>query len=134
MWVAACKLPGQVWTFSLRPGLPCVWSWMTVLCVQSISWHANFLTKCEPFLSDWGCPAYGPEWLFFACGPERLSLSRVVYCRNFLYRDQLQQPILTQQPPFKTRIKQMQCSCVHKISSGDPSKYGSRPPGWKSLH
>jgi len=28
----------------------------------------------------------------------------------------------------------MQCSCVHKISTADPSKIGSRPPGWKSLH
>ena len=27
--------------------------------------YANFLHKCETFLSDMGCPMYGPDWLFF---------------------------------------------------------------------
>jgi len=37
--------------------------------------HANFLAKCEPFLSDRGCPAYSPEWLF-------LCLLCIAYCRT----------------------------------------------------
>ena len=63
---AACKLPSEMRTFSLRQWLP----------------------------------PHGPEWLF-------LSLLCVAYCRtepvvfNFLYRDPLQQPTLTQQPHQK---------------------------------
>ena len=56
-------------------------------------------------LRQW-LPPYDPEWVF-------LSLLYVAYCRtkpvgfNVLYRDPLQQRILTQQPPSKTWIKQM---------------------------
>ena len=37
--------------------------------------YSNFLHKCEPFLSDTGCPAYRPDWLF-------LSLLFIAYCRT----------------------------------------------------
>ena len=89
---AACKLPSQMWTFSLRQWLP----------------------------------SYGPERLF-------LSLLYVAYCRtkpvvfNFLYRDPLLQPTLTQQPQFKTWIKQMQYSSVHKISTVSLRKWFTTP-------
>jgi len=48
---------------------------------------------------------------------------------NLLCTATLNQPTITQRSPSKTQLKHVCYSCIHKISTRDPSKNGS-PPLW----